>query len=109
MTVLLSILGVSKAFGPRPLFTGFSFDLRAGERVGLIGPNGSGKSTLLKLLAGREEPDAGIRSLRRPAVSATSPRTMCSPPAKASATCCWLPSPTNRWRTTNAKPGPPSR
>ena len=54
-----------QGYGPRPLFTDLSLDLRAGERVGLIGPNGSGKSTLLKLLAGREEPDAGTRSLRR--------------------------------------------
>src|SRR5881227_2513658 len=67
MTVLLSVLGLSKAFGPRPLFTDLSLDLRAGERVGLIGPNGSGKSTLLRLLAGLEEPDAGTRSLRRAA------------------------------------------
>ena len=65
MTVLLSVQGLTKSFGPRPLFTDLSLDLRAGERVGLIGPNGSGKSTLLKLLAGREEPDAGTRSLRR--------------------------------------------
>jgi ABC transport system ATP-binding/permease protein len=65
MTVLLSVQGLTKGFGPRPLFTDLSLDLCAGERVGLIGPNGSGKSTLLKLLAGREEPDAGARSLRR--------------------------------------------
>src|SRR5947209_10792029 len=65
MSVLLSVQGLTKGFGPRPLFTDLSVDLRAGERVGLIGPNGSGKSTLLRLLAGLEEPDAGIRSLRR--------------------------------------------
>jgi ATP-binding cassette subfamily F protein uup len=65
MTVLLSLQGVSKGFGPRPLFSELSLDLGDGERVGLIGPNGSGKSTLLKLLAGREEPDAGSRSVRR--------------------------------------------
>src|SRR5207248_1712829 len=59
--------GITKAFGPRPLFTDLSLDLRAGQRVGLIGPNGSGKSTLLKLLAGQEEPDDGTRSVRRTA------------------------------------------
>src|SRR5258707_5206931 len=65
MTVLLSAQGLTKAYGPRPLFADLSLDLRAGERVGLIGPNGSGKSTLLRLLAGLDEPDAGIRSVRR--------------------------------------------
>jgi ATP-binding cassette subfamily F protein uup len=67
MTVLLSVQSLTKGYGPRPLFSDLSFDLRAGERVGLIGPNGSGKSTLLRLLAGRDEPDSGTRSLRRTA------------------------------------------
>src|SRR6516225_12071408 len=67
MSVLLSVQGLRKAFGPRPLFIDLSIDLRASERVGLIGPNGSGKTTLLRLLAGRDEPDAGTRSLRRSA------------------------------------------
>jgi len=63
--LLLSCEGVSKAYGARPLFTGLSFGLFEGDRVGLIGPNGSGKSTLLKILAGIEEPDSGTRSVRR--------------------------------------------
>lgn len=65
MSVLLSVQDLAKSFGPRPLFTGLSLDLRAGERIGLIGPNGAGKSTFLKLLAGRDQADAGTRSLRR--------------------------------------------
>src|SRR5205085_10620129 len=67
MTVLLSSQGLTKAYGPRPLFTDISLDLRAGERVGLIGPNGAGKSTLLKLLAGIETPDTGSVAVRRTA------------------------------------------
>jgi ATP-binding cassette subfamily F protein uup len=67
MTVLLSAQGLTKGYGPRPLFADLSLDLRAGERVGLIGPNGSGKSTLLKLLAGLEQPEAGAVALRRTA------------------------------------------
>ncbi len=65
MTLLLNVQGLTKAYGPRKLFSDLSFELRAGERVGLIGPNGAGKSTLLRLLAGREEADAGDRSMRR--------------------------------------------
>ena len=52
MTVLLSAQALGKAYGPRPLFTNISLDLRAGERVGLIGPNGSGKSTLVNCICG---------------------------------------------------------
>jgi ATP-binding cassette subfamily F protein uup len=67
MTVLLSAQGVTKAFGPRPLFADLSLDLRAGERIGLIGPNGAGKSTLLRILAGLDHADSGTRMLRRSA------------------------------------------
>src|SRR5438876_1118888 len=67
MTVLLSSQGLSKAYGPQPLFVDIALDLRAGERVGLIGPNGAGKSTLLKVLAGVETSDSGTVALRRTA------------------------------------------
>ena len=66
MSVLLSVQGLTKSFGPRPLFADLSLDLRAGERVGLIGPNGAGQ---IDAAAGcspaATSPDAGTRSLRR--------------------------------------------
>ncbi len=44
---------------PRRLFSGLSFILTAGMKVGLVGPNGSGKTTLLRLMRGEIEPVEG--------------------------------------------------
>ena len=56
---MLTVAGLSKAFGGRVLFDDVSLTLQSGERVGLVGPNGAGKSTLLKIILGHESPDAG--------------------------------------------------
>ncbi|MCU1229221.1 MAG: ABC-type transport system, ATPase component [Acidobacteria bacterium] len=63
--VLLSCEGLSKSFTSRPLFENLSFTLFEGDHVGLVGPNGSGKSTLMKIIAGEQEPDSGIRAVRK--------------------------------------------
>ncbi len=62
---MLSISGVSKAFGGRTLFAEASVQVNRGDRIGLVGPNGAGKSTLLALILGRESPDAGKITLDR--------------------------------------------
>ncbi len=67
MSVLLSLIEGSLAFGAHPLLDGASFTLLAGERVGLIGRNGTGKSSLLNVIAGRLELDDG-RMVRRDGV-----------------------------------------
>ena len=56
---MLHISNLHKAFGDRVLFDKVSWQLQAGQRVGLCGPNGAGKTTLLKMLDGDIEPDAG--------------------------------------------------
>lgn len=56
---LLSIENVGKSFGIKPLFSGVTFGLDEGEKIGVIGANGSGKSTLLRVIAGEETPDSG--------------------------------------------------
>ena len=64
MTVLFNAQTIAKAFGDDTLFTDLSFDLKEGEKLGLIGMNGSGKSTLLRIIAGITLPDEGEVSLK---------------------------------------------
>jgi ATP-binding cassette subfamily F protein 3 len=56
--VVLHIEHISKSYD-RPLFQDLSFDLKRGQRLGILGPNGSGKTTLLRILLGEEQPDSG--------------------------------------------------
>lgn len=56
---ILRINGLSKSFGIKTVFENVSFDIRSGERIGLVGANGAGKTTLLKCIRGDEEYDKG--------------------------------------------------
>ena len=49
---LLELRGVSKWFGALAAVKELSFEMRAGEILGLIGPNGAGKSTVFNLMTG---------------------------------------------------------
>jgi putative ABC transport system ATP-binding protein len=56
---MLSIQGLARRFGPRPILDGLDLELVAGEYVAIVGESGAGKSTLLNLIAGLDAPDAG--------------------------------------------------
>ncbi|MFO1487748.1 MAG: ABC-F family ATP-binding cassette domain-containing protein [Verrucomicrobiota bacterium] len=62
---MLTLSGISKAYGGRVLFADVTLQLNRGDRIGLVGPNGAGKSTLLSLILGEEEADAGEVILER--------------------------------------------
>jgi ABC-2 type transport system ATP-binding protein len=55
----LAVRSLTKRFGERTALNEVSFELGAGEIVGVIGPNGAGKTTLLSILAGIQTPSSG--------------------------------------------------
>ncbi len=56
---LVSMRGVSLAFGGPKVLDGVDWQVERGERVGLVGRNGAGKSTLMRLLHGDLKADEG--------------------------------------------------
>ena len=56
---LLSAQNLTMDFAGKVVFRDISFDINAGEHVGLIGANGTGKTTLFKLITGEYEPTEG--------------------------------------------------
>ena len=59
MMALLEVQGLGMSFGGLLANWDISFEVAAGELVGLIGPNGAGKSTLFNCVAGLYSPTAG--------------------------------------------------
>ena len=60
----LQLQGLSKRFGGVQVFDRLSFDLAAGDVLGVIGPNGAGKTTLINVICGMLTPSAGRVLLR---------------------------------------------
>lgn len=56
---MVNVYNLAVSFQGDYLFEGVTFQLKAGDRVGLVGKNGAGKSTLLRILSGEQEYDAG--------------------------------------------------
>ena len=62
---MIKIHQLTKSYFARELFADVSFQMNAGDRLGLVGRNGHGKSTLFKLILGQEEPDSGKITIPR--------------------------------------------
>ncbi|MCC7015488.1 MAG: LPS export ABC transporter ATP-binding protein [Planctomycetes bacterium] len=62
--LLLEVRGLSKSFKGRRVVNGVSFQVRAGEIVGLLGANGAGKTTSFRMTVGLTPPDEGQVLLR---------------------------------------------
>ncbi|WP_312015889.1 ABC transporter permease subunit [Bradyrhizobium sp. JYMT SZCCT0428] len=58
-TLILNVENAVRTFGGLTAVNKVSFDLKAGEILGLIGPNGAGKSTMFNLLTGALQANAG--------------------------------------------------
>jgi ABC-type polysaccharide/polyol phosphate transport system ATPase subunit len=59
MSKLGGIFGVNNKQAYLQAISGVDFEIKSGERVGIIGHNGSGKTTLLRMISGVYSPDSG--------------------------------------------------
>ena len=56
---MLTLSGITKAYGGRTLFEDVTLQINREDRIGLVGPNGAGKTTLFSMMLGEGSPDAG--------------------------------------------------
>ncbi len=62
---MLNIHDLTVSFSGEDLFSGITFKLNAGNRIGLVGKNGAGKTTLLKIISGEQEYDKGSIAIEK--------------------------------------------
>lgn len=71
--VIVSLRGISRAFGSVKAVDNVSLEIYSGEFITLLGPSGSGKTTVLRMIAGFEKPDTGSIYISDKDVSALAP------------------------------------
>jgi len=74
---ILSVVDMNKHFGGLVAVRDMSFDVQAGEAVGLMGPNGAGKSTLLNLISCEYKPDSGTVRFKGHDITSLAPHRIC--------------------------------
>lgn len=63
--MICSVNNIAKTFGGNVIFENISFEIKTGERIGLVGRNGSGKTTIFQLLTGIENVDGGAIHMKK--------------------------------------------
>ena len=58
--IIVNLDNVHHSFGTQTVLEGVSWEIQAGQKIGLVGPNGAGKSTLLRIIAREIQPQAGF-------------------------------------------------
>lgn len=74
---LLSCTGVSKHFGALAAVNNLTFDVHAGEVLGIGGPNGAGKTTLFEVISGLSPATSGTVLFDGMNITQASPETVC--------------------------------
>ncbi len=70
---MIAVRDLALRVGGKPLLASMSFEIGAGEFVGILGRNGAGKTTLLRALAGLHPADGGSVALNSRGIGAFSP------------------------------------
>ncbi len=68
---------LNKHFGGLSAICDLSFDVKAGEALGLMGPNGAGKSTLLNIISGEYKPSSGAITYQKHNITGLAPHKIC--------------------------------
>jgi ATP-binding cassette subfamily F protein 3 len=58
--IIVNLDNIKHTYGTQTVLDGVSWEIQAGQKIGLVGPNGAGKSTLLRIIAAEIKPDAGF-------------------------------------------------
>jgi branched-chain amino acid transport system ATP-binding protein len=74
---ILSVDGVDKHFGGLAAVREISFDVQAGEVIGLMGPNGAGKTTLINVISGEYKPGSGTIKFKGNDITGLPPHKIC--------------------------------
>ncbi len=63
--ILATAQGLGRQYTSDPVFADLDFEIKGGDRIGLVGPNGAGKTSLMRVVAKLDNPDMGRYHLKQ--------------------------------------------